>query len=85
MYLLTPKDALLLMQILTGCDQIANTQIYAFLNSPIILQLLSCCPADITIMIMLQILSCTVQYSVHTLGQKDKVTREDQQMKVVLL
>ena len=73
------------MQILTWCDQIANTQIYAFLNSPTIRKLLGCCVADITIMVMLQILNCTVQYSVHTLGQKDKVTREDQQMKAVVL
>ena len=44
--------------------QIANTQIYAFLNSPTILQLLSCCAADITIVVMLQILNWTVQCSV---------------------
>ena len=80
------------MKILAGCDQIANTQIYAFLNSPTILQLLSCCAADITIVVMLQILNCTVQCNcthqfiiVYTLGQKDKVTREDQQMKAVVL
>ena len=52
------------MQILTGCDQIANTPIFAFLNSPTILQLLSCCAADITIVVMLQILNWTVQCSV---------------------
>ena len=73
------------MQILTGCDQIAYTQIYAFLNSPTILQLSSCCAADITIVVMLQILNRVVQYSAHTLGQKDKVTREHQQMKAVVL
>ena len=73
------------MQILTGCDQIAYTQIYAFLNSPTILQLSSCCAADITIVVMLQILNTAVQCNVHTLGQNDKVTREDQQMKAVVL
>ena len=78
------------MQILTGCDQIANTQIHAFLNSPTILQLLSCCAADKTIVVMLQILNwsaqCTHQcIKVYTLGQKDKVTREDQQMEAVVM